>query len=137
MDKKNALSSELHTRLHLETGLMHHWYRNDKSAKEEFVLAQEASSFKFAVTGALGKRTKFQELSFSQLVIAAQSAQHDTSTTPQKNASVPQNLNLNDDTLLEKIEFSTNELDSSNSDFCSATAGNLSVIDQAILLAFW
>ena len=118
----------LTTRYHLELGMIYHYYKNDNKAKEHFEAAQKASQFKWSVTGYLGKRTKFQTFDVSQLAVVAQSMVVDQS----KSISMPQNLDLNDDTLLESINFS-------NADEMAEKMlqGSLHAIDQCILLAFW
>ncbi|KAG7112385.1 TPR repeat-containing protein C19B12.01 like [Verticillium longisporum] len=85
--------------------------RDDK-AREALGEATRLNRFEFALSGALGKRTRFQEKSISQLVVLARSATHeteDTVTADEGDADVeakPDALALNDDTLLEKIDFS-------------------------------
>ena len=87
----------------------------DKKAKEDIAQATELRRFQYVLTGRLGKRTKFQQTDISQLVVLAKSygqapaeikgeiASGKTQNTSQ--TSKPQNLDLNDDTLLESISF--------------------------------
>ncbi|KAI4124523.1 MAG: hypothetical protein LQ347_005708, partial [Umbilicaria vellea] len=104
----------------LERAAVHTWHGFDVKAREDLDRAAKETGFEFALTGRLGKRTKFQENELSQLVVLAksadetadvsagvvedgkgsQSAGHSASTAPK-----PQNLDLNDDTLLESISF--------------------------------
>ncbi|MCJ1255241.1 hypothetical protein MMC24_003057 [Lignoscripta atroalba] len=98
----------------------------DAKAREDLGRASKETGFAYALTGRLGKRTKFQEKELSQLVVLAKSAA-DTVTNGalddsglvngvsegRKNGDIasrskPQNLDLNDDTLLESISFSQN-----------------------------
>jgi tetratricopeptide (TPR) repeat protein len=93
----------------------------DIKAQEALDAASTLDHFEYVLSGALGKRTKFQEKSTSQLVILAKSA-----SVPERSASesegpgtsdtvaanketaetaAPQALPLNNDTLLENIDF--------------------------------
>ena len=83
------------------------------------------AEFKFELTGALGKRTRFQEHSFAQLVILAQSRDgensHDSRQQPK-----PVEVALNDDQLLDKVELG---------DCDKRVHASLRPLDQCILLA--
>jgi tetratricopeptide (TPR) repeat protein len=84
----------------------------DAKAKAALKEATELTRFKYALSGALGKRTRFQEKSTSQLVVLAKSADDSEADGRQGNGetqAVPQALPLNNDTLLEDIEFSREE----------------------------
>ncbi|KAI8908476.1 hypothetical protein EDD86DRAFT_207765 [Gorgonomyces haynaldii] len=118
---------DIHTRFYLEYGLYYHQYGNEIKSRELFVKAQDASQLQWNVTGQLGKRTKFQTFDVSQLVLEASS--HQDNQDDQQ--VVPENLQLNDDTLLEKIAFV--DLDQEKE---KQFKGNLKVVDQALLLAF-
>lgn len=124
---------------------MLHWYTEDTKAYEAFQKAQSTSGFRFKVTGALGKRTKFQQYDTSQLVVVAESSREMASSRPSayksEAGSGPKNLEHNDDTVLEKIQFS--ELSEED----RARLGELELdpskeiedlhpIDHALLLAF-
>ncbi|KAI1173255.1 hypothetical protein F4777DRAFT_558614 [Nemania sp. FL0916] len=80
---------------------------NEAKAREALQNATRLSGFIYALSGALGKRTRFQEKSFSQLVVLAKSQQLPSEPTdgPQGRGAAPSALALNDDTLLEKIQF--------------------------------
>ncbi|KAL6891629.1 hypothetical protein HDV57DRAFT_307212 [Trichoderma longibrachiatum] len=87
--------------------------RHDK-AKEALREAAKTTGVAYALSGALGKRTKFQEHSLSQLVVFAKSAPEQDAagavTEEGKDdddelAAMPDALKLNDDTLLEEIQF--------------------------------
>lgn len=140
IDKKEVL-----TRFWIEKGLVLHWYTEDTKAYEAFQKAQSTSGFRFKVTGALGKRTKFQQYDTSQLVVVAESSREMASSRPSayksEAGSGPKNLEHNDDTVLEKIQFSELseedrarlgelELDPSKA------IEDLHPIDHALLLAF-
>lgn len=74
--------------------------RDDK-AREGLKEAVGLSGFEYALTGALGKKTKFQETSLSQLVVLAKSASEDGV----QGGAQPEALPLNDEVLLEKTAF--------------------------------
>ncbi|KAJ2894292.1 uncharacterized protein MKZ38_007749 [Zalerion maritima] len=80
----------------------------DSVAKAALEQAKALNGFVYSLSGALGKRTKFQEKSTSQLVVLAKSGAAPAiilSPSP-KSEPRPDALLLNDDTLLEQIEFS-------------------------------
>ncbi|RKU42372.1 hypothetical protein DL546_002169 [Coniochaeta pulveracea] len=84
----------------------------DVKARAALREATELTRFKYALSGALGRRTKFQEKSTSQLVVLARSADETEVDGPGEKGetqAVPQALPLNNDTLLEDIEFSKEE----------------------------
>lgn len=112
-------------RLLLERAQAYIYYGPGAKAREDLEEAARLSGFQFALTGRLGKRTKFQQKETSQLVVLAKSASDaeeegrgasigTESSGSQQNASeeqeelkqAPSNLQLNDDTLLESISFS-------------------------------
>ncbi|KAF2154450.1 hypothetical protein K461DRAFT_223216 [Myriangium duriaei CBS 260.36] len=98
----------------LEKASIETYYGNDKQARSAINDAAKERNFAFALVGRLGKRTKYQERDVSQLVVLARS--HDTeSSTDNKAAEAgqtgPKNLDLNDDTLLEAISFTTKSSD--------------------------
>jgi tetratricopeptide (TPR) repeat protein len=119
----------------------------DKKARAALQEATETSRFKYALSGALGKRTRFQETSISQLVVLAKSA---SSAAPSGEAqdkaasdkAVPQTLPLNDDTLLENVAFTANEskdtaqagLPDELKDMSPEEQPQLDALDQIILL---
>ncbi|PTB43497.1 hypothetical protein M441DRAFT_56498 [Trichoderma asperellum CBS 433.97] len=85
--------------------------RYDK-AKETLSEAAQVTGVAYALSGALGKRTKFQEHNISQLVVFARSAsEQDAAATEESKdeddqaAAKPDALKLNNDTLLEEIKF--------------------------------
>ncbi|KAG0239422.1 hypothetical protein BGW41_007686 [Actinomortierella wolfii] len=152
VDKKETM-----TRFWIERGLILHYYTDDKEAYQAFQTAQTQSGFRFKVTGALGKRTKFQQYDVSQLVVVAESSEDMAKTgsddkdgnsasarsrpSAYESSVGPKNIELGDDTLLEKIQFS--ELSAED----RANLGDLEYdpskeiqklhpIDHALLLAF-
>lgn len=79
-----------------------------EKAKELVQEATKANSFLYALSGALGKRTKFQENDISQLIVLALSQTQDVSKSTgdeEDETAKPEALPLNDDTLLEEIHY--------------------------------
>jgi tetratricopeptide (TPR) repeat protein len=97
----------------LEEGLLDHQLSQDRQAAELFVRAAATTKLEFELTGALGKRTKFQQKDTSQLVLLADSRRRDDTlsddsvNTPPSFQPTPETLALNDDTLLEKTQFTS------------------------------
>lgn len=147
----------------LERATIHTHFGFDVQAREDLVSAARETRFEFALTGRLGKRTKFQQDELSQLVVLAKSAPQVTDqlgNIPDKfledgsteevqkgdplNAMKPLNLNLDDDTLLEAISFSKEptssvrdnvDISESLSSIDPANQPILQPLDSIILLA--
>ncbi|KAJ7508653.1 hypothetical protein B0H11DRAFT_1966082 [Mycena galericulata] len=136
---------ELSTRLELEKGLLNHFMSQDKIAAEYFIKAARASGMEYELTGALGKRTKFQQNELSQLVLLAESqlkieeriTYHSSAEPLPISGQVPETLALNDDTLLEQTAFTSSSPSAharlSHLDPSAQPA--LHPLDQSILLA--
>ena len=143
---------EIQGRILLEQGVLHHTLHNDKQAADCFVQAARASGLQYELTGAPGKRTKFQQFDVTQLVLLAQSRKtpEDKNQTEEKakessevvkdgaagGPAVPETLPLNDDTLLEKTEFTSSTPSSLSilSNLDPNTQPPLDPLDQCILL---
>ncbi|KAH6952672.1 hypothetical protein DER45DRAFT_573834 [Fusarium avenaceum] len=102
--------------------------RDDK-AKEALKEASQTSGLEYALSGALGKRTKFQENSISQLVVLAKSAAEQNVDNAEEEAK-PDALQLNDDTLHEEIQFAKEENENDNKASLPAALADLSPDDQ-------
>lgn len=76
----------------------------DVVAREALDRAAALSGLVYALSGALGKRTRFQEKSTSQLVVLARSTV-EVVDGDAKQQEAPKALPLNDDTLLEEIDY--------------------------------
>ncbi|KJA29551.1 hypothetical protein HYPSUDRAFT_174219 [Hypholoma sublateritium FD-334 SS-4] len=146
LDGKPALAG----RLHLELGLREHALGQDRLAGEDFVRAARATGLRYALTGALGRRTKFQQRDLSQLVLLAESRlpldEDDDDDTPPAGlpaaeepapASIPETLALNDDTLLEQTAFTASgpSAQGALAHLDPAAPPPLHTLDQCILLA--
>ncbi|KAF1811841.1 TPR-like protein [Eremomyces bilateralis CBS 781.70] len=105
----------LYTNFLLERATIHTHHGMDKKAHSDITQAVKERQFEFAITGRLGKRTKFQENDLSQLVVLARSRSedHDDTTAPDRSTGrdtvtrniAPENVDLNDDTILDSISF--------------------------------
>ncbi|MCJ1223722.1 hypothetical protein MMC12_000365 [Toensbergia leucococca] len=124
LNQKTTYSKEARIRFLLERAAIHTHHGFDAKAREDLTSAARERKFEFALTGRLGKRTKYQEKELSQLVVLAKSEEERSATQntakiedangiaksssveSSANPTKPQNLDLNDDTLLESISFS-------------------------------
>lgn len=127
------LPDELLATLSLEIGLSHHVITQDKQAGAFFVQAAKLSGLEYHLTGALGKRTKFQVNELSQLVLLAKSRSTTTTTTHESEGAAPETLALNDDTLLEQTEFTSTSIDSRGVSTIPASLVDLNPQDQPAL----
>lgn len=152
---------QIKARFLVERATIHAHHGLEAKAREDLKIAAEETGLEFAVTGRLGKRTKFQQNELSQLVVLAKSAPEKSHNSPSEkqrpndinvaederpeNTPKPLNLDLNDDTLLESISFSkesststtTDEINlpSSLSSLDAADQPTLHPLDSIILLA--
>ncbi|OMJ30125.1 TPR repeat-containing protein [Smittium culicis] len=145
---------QLKIRFSLEYALMFQYYHKNAEANKWLEASQLESGLVWQLTGAKGKRTKFQENNISQLLVVAKSSpdNHDENDSEDQDLSMGiestsepkiaiKNLELNDDTLLEKTEYL--KINDSDQDSPSNDIGvdhinqeNLKMIDQCILLGF-
>jgi tetratricopeptide (TPR) repeat protein len=86
----------------VERAMIDSYFGKDKEALGELERAAEMTGLQYALTGIVGKRTKFQQQDVSQLVVLAKSAK----PVDGNDGAKPKALDLNDDTLLESIAFS-------------------------------
>lgn len=101
-------SREMEVKWLVEKANVHIMLGQDAKAKEAIQKAAEANKFRYMLSGALGKRTKFQEKATSQLVVLAKSAEE--KKDGEEGEAKPKALELNDDTLLEDLQFTKGEL---------------------------
>jgi len=120
----------------LEYGLACHHFSRPKEAKDLFMQAKETSRLFLEVTGAEGKRTKFQRKATAQLVVRAASAKDDTENDENPTKGITGNDNeeniksqmigFNEDTILhERVQFENHD---------ENKILPLTILDQAILL---
>lgn len=136
---KAELKLEDQSRFLLERAIIHTHHGSDSKARADIDEASKIRKFEFALTGQMGKRTKFQERDTSQLVILAKSSDE---TSNSNNVSGPKKLDLNDDTLLESISFTDNKSTTVQDQLPAALQSIdpndqpiLNPVDSAILLA--
>ncbi|XP_064602164.1 tetratricopeptide repeat protein 27-like isoform X2 [Liolophura sinensis] len=98
---------------HLECGHLCHMYYEYRQAKIHFETAETVSGVKVEFTGALGKRTKFQVEHKAQLAVVVSRQTGETTETNtiktvtncDESLQLPKDLALNDETVLEQINF--------------------------------
>ncbi|KAJ5183111.1 hypothetical protein N7492_000727 [Penicillium capsulatum] len=136
------LNSDDKGRFFLERAIINTYHGFDAKARADLDQASNVRHFEFALTGKLGKRTKFQDRDISQLVVVAKSADEDSRPTDPAGPAGPKNLDLNDDTLLESISFAdqkaTTVQEELSQDLQSVDINQqpiLNPVDSAILLA--
>jgi tetratricopeptide (TPR) repeat protein len=136
---KAELDVEERSRFLLERAIINTHHGFDGKARADLHQASQVRNFEFALTGKLGKRTKFQDRDISQLVVVAKSA--DVTPNPTE-LSGPKNVDLNDDTLLEAISFAdkksstvSDELPEGLQSVDPNEQPILNPVDSAILLA--
>ncbi|KAK6535010.1 hypothetical protein TWF281_006308 [Arthrobotrys megalospora] len=116
-------TSDLKARYLIERSTIHSFYGYDGKVRKDLEAAAAVTGLQYAITGRMGKRTKFQVDDISQLVVLARSKEEyeggaapktvsivkDTDTAPadieEEGKVMPKQFDLNDDTLLEAISF--------------------------------
>lgn len=116
----------------LEWGLAEHYFDRPKKGQPSFKQALHCTGLSVEVTGAVGKRTKFQQEATAQMVVRARSTNPDVS---EKSKTSMDEANLikgqliehsQEGILLERIKFEQDEDQSPHV---------LTIVDQSILLA--
>ncbi|KAM4591456.1 tetratricopeptide repeat protein 27 [Odontesthes bonariensis] len=97
---------------HLECVYTSLTYYEYEAAKGHITKAQELSGLDINTTGALGKRTRFQEKYLAQLVLEVKRKQEqsdpmfdEASPTPTPQDTLPKDYHLGDDTVLDEISL--------------------------------
>lgn len=154
-----SATQDLRAALAVELGLVRHLLLGeDKPALAAFDRATDESELRHELTGALGKRTKWQEKEASQLVVLAKSrarpgwtpvitnapertVQEDGSKATVDQNGIPETLRLNDDTLLEQTAFAAPKPDAKTAadsllhEIDPRDPPVLHPLDQALILA--
>lgn len=114
MKKQSLLKNHqnLLIHFHLECVYVNLSYYEYQAAKEHIRTAQELSGLNINTTGAIGKRTRFQQKSLAQLILEVKRNQEradwtstETSPAPTPQKLLPKDHNLNDDTRLDQINL--------------------------------
>ncbi|KAI8322831.1 TPR-like protein [Martensiomyces pterosporus] len=123
-----ASDRDIWARYSIEVGVAYSQHQMNIDSKKHFFDSQAASGLQWEITGAKGKRTRFQGFDVAQLVLLAKSANR-TAAGQGHQAAIPEAMELNDDTLLETIQFTDTDIDPTRQE-------QLHVLDECILLAF-
>lgn len=140
------LSPDLRATVVIELGLAYHLTGQDKTAGTQFLQAAREHGLDYELTGAMGKKTKFQVKDLSQLVLLARSRseldenaageekQVDPETTEGEPATnMPETLALNDDTLLEQTEFTSSSVSTAPGQSLPSRLASLNPAEQPAL----
>ncbi|KAL8622870.1 hypothetical protein ACOMHN_026991 [Nucella lapillus] len=102
---------------HIEAAQMCQFYWDNKGAQAHVVQAQKLAGLQVELTGALGKRTRFQQEAKAQLIVKVTRSEDGPPLPPvglcdpECSPPVPKSLQINDDTVLDDIDFSVKETD--------------------------
>ena len=122
----NNSLDDVNARIMLEYGLALHHFDHMRKAKQFFQKAMDLSKLSIELTGALGKRTKYQSEEKAQLIVRAQTV-HDEVKDEAEGGLLPKRITYDEDThLLERVKYESEQ----DNNF-----EELSMFNQAILLS--
>lgn len=132
-EEKRRRIPDLHVYFLLERAAVHTHHGLDRKAKADLDKATAERRFEFLLTGLMGKRTKFQQKDTSQLLVLAKSADATTETNeaPATDVSKPKDLELNDDTILERISFTEKPSSAADAQTESSLPPGLAALDPS------
>ncbi|OWF36544.1 tetratricopeptide repeat protein 27-like [Mizuhopecten yessoensis] len=123
-------SRDLATQFRLEAGYCTMYYYEYNMAHEHFMAAKKNAGLDIELTGAMGKRTRFQQDAKAQLVLKVKKDSLQASPCGEElipspeNIILPKDLLLGDETVLEAIKFEDDE----------HFADTISPVDQAVVV---
>ncbi|XP_071962355.1 tetratricopeptide repeat protein 27-like [Antedon mediterranea] len=108
----NEDNMELCVMFHLECCPLSHYYYHYQQSEDHLEAAQKAAGIKVSFTGALGKRTKFQQTNCAQLILKIEKQEIATLSTALSEddkslikENLPKDLHLDDDVILERVQL--------------------------------
>merc|ERR1712241_251925 len=117
--KGGGLKNLLLMQYHLEAGHLLYFYYEPSKSHKHFEEAKKLAGIDIKLTGAMGKRTKFQQKEISQLILKVtrnhsyEEEKNQTADHPMKSvieSDLPRDVALDDDTVLNRIQL-TDEAD--------------------------
>lgn len=99
-DLINSESKAIRTTWLVEKATLYSFYGYDEKSLSCLEEAAKVSGFQYAITGVLGKRTKFQKTEVSQLIVLAKASDLELGST-----NVPASIELDDEVLLNKLSL--------------------------------
>eukprot|EP00047_Mylnosiga_fluctuans_P005596 m.241432 g.241432 ORF g.241432 m.241432 type:complete len:810 (+) comp13851_c0_seq1:3-2432(+) len=100
----DSIPTAIRACVHLEAAVHSYFFREVAAANDAIERARDAAGLSVQLSGAMGKRTKFQLREIAQLRLEATSASADAAAIIPDD-HLPQDVPLDDDTLLPSIKF--------------------------------
>ena len=131
----------LNAQVNLEFGLAQSYWMDANKGKSYFKAAQAASGLYAEITGALGKRTKFQEKATAQMVLVAKSAEPASATSTSGQATGTNSGTEGSEAAVHEITLDSLDVEQPLLETVAYEASsmnesvNLTLLDQVITLA--